>query len=365
MAVAMLSTGDELVNGDVQNTTTHEMAHELFSHNIALGSQMVVSDDHKTMLEAMRFLLTTHDVLVVTGGLGPTSDDRTRFAMAAYFDEPLIFHDACWAHITTRHQQLAIETSDNNRQQALFPESAQLFPNPHGTAYGCMYTKNGKTIYLLPGPPNECMPMFYDHALPLLKSLQEESTELYRWLLFGVPEAAIANQVEQALSDTPCDISYRWFYPYIEVKIKVTDKGQPKSFFDKKLEGLFKPLTISPPDQTALMRLKETIEHMNQRVLIEDEVTHGALESELSKPGNTHVQFHKTGSRVEANIQIKGLSRYWEGDKAYAEDHVQMIFKNKNKQEEKTVPISLQKSQVLPYTIELIAFYLNNWLHHG
>ena len=117
MAVAILSTGDELVNGDVLNTTSCEMAHHLFSYSVPMGSQMVVNDEHASMLQAMHFLLDNHDVLIVTGGLGPTSDDRTRYAMGEYFEEPLVFHEACWTHITTRHQALGIETSENNRQR--------------------------------------------------------------------------------------------------------------------------------------------------------------------------------------------------------------------------------------------------------
>lgn len=358
MAVAILSTGDELINGDIQNTTSIEIAHHLFSHQVPMGMQMSVNDVHEDMLSGMQFLLSCHNTLIVTGGLGPTSDDRTRYAMAEYFDESLVLHDSCWQHILEKHKVLGIEMNPSNKQQALFPKEASLFHNAHGTAYGCAFSKNNKTMILLPGPPSECMPMFYEYAAPLLLVHREETTALYRWLLFGVPEAEIAAAVEKRLEGVQCELSYRWHYPYIEVKIKARDLN--KAYFDSKLMTLFKPLIISPPDKTALSLLKETLLKMTSSLVIEDEVTKGRLQSELVRPGLNHLSFKPVEDNDTTAIRLTGLSTYWLQGKE--KDTVLLEFFYARRYKKEMFTVSLKKSNVLSYVLELMAYHINNWL---
>lgn len=360
MTVAILSTGDEIINGDILNTTTAQIAHHLFSHNVPVGNHMTASDDHNDMLRAFHYLLSNHQALVVTGGLGPTSDDRTRYAMAEYFDEPLVMHEECWHHIVERHKGLGIETHEANKRQALFPKTATLFPNPHGTAYGCTFSKKGKTVFLLPGPPNECYPMFHEYALPKLLTYRSHVSSLYRWLLFGVPESQIAASVDERLKDIDCDISYRWFYPYIEIKVKVSDKTFEKSFFDDKLKDIFAPLTISPFDKTALEVLSEDIQTLSTPITLEDKVTKGHLESLLLKPGLDRIAFDTPSEGP--TILLEGLSRYWVGEKGIDNETVTMTFNYQGETVQKSFDVLLKKSNPIKYAIELMAFHISQWI---
>lgn len=165
MTVALLATGDEIIHGDTLNTNSHNLASALSSEGLPLGLQLACSDKEKELYDCLSFLALTHDIILVTGGLGPTSDDRTRFALGRFLKTDLVEFPEAIQHIQTRLGLAEKELNPGNRQQALFPANATILPNPHGTALGCYYSQGNKLFILLPGPPaNVCLcliTMFY------------------------------------------------------------------------------------------------------------------------------------------------------------------------------------------------------------
>ncbi len=194
MTIAVLATGDELTHGDTLNTTSQIMAHTLSSAGFPMGMHVVCGDKEQELLDAIAFLASHHDVVLITGGLGPTSDDRTRFALASYLNIPLVLDPDALRHIEQRihaanlEKNLGIEMGPGQEAQALFPEGAVIFDNVLGTARGCGYEQNGQLFILLPGPPKECLPMFETHALSYLKQKRTPSDRVcLKWQLFGLP----------------------------------------------------------------------------------------------------------------------------------------------------------------------------------
>ncbi|MCH9689612.1 MAG: competence/damage-inducible protein A [Gammaproteobacteria bacterium] len=227
MTIAMLSTGDELTHGDTLNTTSQVLAHALSEAGFPMGMHVVCGDKEQELLDAMRFLAANHQVLIITGGLGPTSDDRTRFALAAYLNTALVSNSDALLHIEQRlaAAKLGIDIA-GQADQALFPTGAMLFDNPHGTAMGCAYEQEKQVFILLPGPPKECLFMFEHYALPYLKQKLTPSDKVcLKWQLFGVPEGAMAAKLEDALVGIPCQVGYRLDRseaPYLEFKVRCT-----------------------------------------------------------------------------------------------------------------------------------------------
>src|SRR3990167_6944088 len=136
MSIALLATGDELVIGDTLNTNSQQLAHTLNSEGLLLGFHLICSDQEEDIFEAIRFLSTHHSILIMTGGLGPTSDDRTRFALSKFMDTPLQEYELATEHIKARLEASKLSMNPGNHQQALFPPNAVLLPNPLGTAMG-------------------------------------------------------------------------------------------------------------------------------------------------------------------------------------------------------------------------------------
>lgn len=223
MTIAILATGDEITHGDTLNTTSQHFANALSCAGFSMGMHLVCGDKHTEIMQSLAFLGQSHETLIITGGLGPTSDDRTRFAVADYIEKPLVHYDVAVEHIKERLQRAQCPADSGQAQQALFPDNATLLPNPNGTAMGCLFETDTHVFVLLPGPPNESLPMFDDYVLPeLQQKLQVSDKVCLKWVLKNVPEGATAEKIESALKDIPCEIGYRLMKPDLEFKVRCT-----------------------------------------------------------------------------------------------------------------------------------------------
>lgn len=223
--VALLATGDEVLNGDITDGNGQFISQTLFKHNITNGLHLICSDQQAELECSMQFLLEHHDALITTGGLGPTSDDRTRFALSAATQKELIFDENTWQYILGRIKKRNTPLPDNNRQQAFFPEGATILRNLNGSASACQFEYKGKLIFMLPGPPVECFPLFETHVLPaLLKHNFAETIFRKKWLLQGIGEGNLAALLDPLAEKHGFTIGYRFIRPRIELKIMSHDE---------------------------------------------------------------------------------------------------------------------------------------------
>jgi nicotinamide-nucleotide amidase len=168
MRVVMINTGTELLLGRVANTHLEFLARSLLGLGLRVERQVTVPDG-AAIAEVLRGEMARADLVIVTGGLGPTSDDVTRDAAAAAFGRKLIFHPEILDGIAAKFAKRNIAMNDLQRPQALVPEGGAALDNPTGTAPG-LILDNGKTVaVLLPGPPGELRPMWENEALPRLR----------------------------------------------------------------------------------------------------------------------------------------------------------------------------------------------------
>ena len=193
--VAILSVGDELVLGQIEDTNAGWIARMLRSMGAMPGERRTVGDDRAALAQAMRDLAATHAALIVTGGLGPTLDDLTREALCDLVDgsDALLVEDpAGVAHLRRWFEARGRPMPVSNLRQAMRPPSARLLDNPHGTAPGlAAATRDGACqIFCIPGPPNEMRPMFATFVEPELRRERDvvATTALHT---IGLGESAI------------------------------------------------------------------------------------------------------------------------------------------------------------------------------
>lgn len=311
--IALLSTGDEIINGDVLNTNSQTFAHLLFAENIQPGQHATASDDQAEIEQTIRFLLAGHAGLIITGGLGPTSDDRTRFALAKVLDTELVFDEACWRQVMQRLQRLSLPIPDTNRQQCLFPRNAIIFSNDNGTAAGCLVMHGRQPVFMLPGPPFECLPIFEKQVLPYLQT-HGFARPLLRceWLLLGVSEGSIAALLDPLMENSDCYVGYRINPPYLEVKLQ---SAHPQAF--EKLRAQFQALiggqSISTQKQKASAQLIALISALQIPIQITDHATGGALSAAiLTLDTYPYLHFNEPVKGAGAiQIVIRGLENYW------------------------------------------------------
>jgi nicotinamide-nucleotide amidase len=313
--IAILATGDEVVNGDIVNSNCHEIAARLTDAGINVRTHIAVPDTIKEIENALAFLLKTHDAIVMTGGLGPTSDDLTRYALSKILERPLQFNTTTWDAICQRLKRFGYPAPpESNRQQALFPEGATIISNPNGTAAGCMATIDNKIIFMLPGPPNECLPMFDHTVLPELKQAGFAQISFHKkWLLLGASEGKIGEELDTVAKPFDCMTGYRLFFPYLEFKLHSNNKKDFDNLIPL-IEKSIKPYLVSNGEQTASLLLQKLIMETQLKLGINDGATGGALQAALETPmTRAYLTFSNvTPSGKALTINIRGLTEYWE-----------------------------------------------------
>lgn len=360
--IALLATGDEICNGDILNTNAQEIARKLFDNGIHVGMHMAVADQTSEIEQAINFLLQSHDGLIITGGLGPTSDDLTRFALGLSIKKPLVFNEECWQTIVNRLKHFGYSTPpESNRQQALFPEGATIIPNANGTAAGCLIRHNAKIIFMLPGPPTECLPMLDNIVLPELTSAGFQQIRFHKkWFLFGVSEGQIAEELDQLAKPYDCVTGYRLFYPYIEFKLHSNNQHDFNT-----LEPLIKktvaPYLIGNGQHTASELLREKIATLDFKLHFCDHATGGTLESILKTPKtHAHLKF-STSKNLHHNILIEGLKEFWH-ETHVVQTRLTIHFNLNEKSNIIDIEIPFRGSRVKSYATEFVCWKVLEFL---
>ena len=155
MIAEILSVGTELLMGQIANTDAQYISRRLSELGITIYRQVTVGDNPARVKEAIRQALTRCDVVITTGGLGPTEDDLTKEMVAETMNREMVLHEESLNRISAYMKRIGRKMTENNRKQAMFPAGAIIMPNQCGTAPGCIVTEGEKAVAVLPGPPHE------------------------------------------------------------------------------------------------------------------------------------------------------------------------------------------------------------------
>jgi len=192
----ILSIGTELLMGQVANTDAQYISRRLSALGISVYHHTVVGDNVLRVKDALSTALSRSDIVITTGGLGPTEDDLTKETVAEYLSLSLVMHEESLLRIKKRIEGYGSVMTENNIKQAYIPETAIVMPNDCGTAPGCIIEKESKTVAILPGPPREMQDMFEKQLFPYLEKKSGE-TLVSRYLhIFGVGESLIETKLK-------------------------------------------------------------------------------------------------------------------------------------------------------------------------
>ncbi|BCV20762.1 competence/damage-inducible protein A [Moorella sp. Hama-1] len=206
MQAEAIFTGTEMLLGQIVNTNAAFLGRELAAAGINLYRQVVIGDNLERIREAIDNARRRADLIIVSGGLGPTEDDLSREALAATLDLPLVEDPAARENITRYFTARRRPMTSNNLKQALLPAGARALDNPYGTAAGVFLEHGGKVYALLPGPPREFEPMVTDRLLPLLEPYGARREVIFSRALkiTGMGESAVEETVKDLLhGDNP------------------------------------------------------------------------------------------------------------------------------------------------------------------
>ncbi len=271
----LLSVGTELTTGQTENTNVSWISRQLVMLGVNPRVHVVVADDRPEILAALRTISAGSDLLIVTGGLGPTADDFTREVISDFCGRELEFDQVAWKLVSERLSKFGIRVAESNRQQCRFPKGSRVLPNPAGTAAGFHVpaTANYPDILVLPGPPRE-VEAVWNGGLGAWISGRSAGPKrnLLTWQCLGKSEAELGEIVEKALDGSGFETGYRAHRPYVEIKVWTPMELTP----DQKLRLRELSTAIGtwcvqwPGEQTPLERFLAAVVSSGSALLIED-----------------------------------------------------------------------------------------------
>lgn len=221
----IIAVGTELLLGNIANTNAQMLSQSLSSLGINVFWHTVVGDNPQRLQEAVHIARKRADILLTTGGLGPTYDDLTKQTICQAFGKRLALHPEIASGIRKFYESaLHVAMPENNLQQAELPEGCVVFDNPVGTAPGCAFESGGVHVLMLPGPPFECETMLHRHVEPYLRGLSSEAIVSRDIMVFGMGESSVDQLLHEKMSRMENPTLATYAKP-AEVRLRATAKA--------------------------------------------------------------------------------------------------------------------------------------------
>jgi nicotinamide-nucleotide amidase len=230
MKIAILTIGDELLNGDLADTNTAAIARILMDSSLPVREAATIGDRKEAIVAALQRLANTHDAVIVTGGLGPTEDDRTSKAAAHAFERPLILNDKALKQIRARFRAWKREMHPRNEKQALLPGKSEIITNQNGTAPGFHLQSNQADLYFLPGVPREMLAMLEEYVVPsLLNRFPNPPLQCQRIItVFGLAEPDVETRINPNSLPEEVELAFNVNFPMVQVKLRARGETAQK-----------------------------------------------------------------------------------------------------------------------------------------
>lgn len=195
----LISVGTEILLGDILNTDAQFLSQELAKMGISVMHQSTVGDNAERLMKLLEEASERSDIIILSGGLGPTPDDITKEVCCDFFGKKMYLHEESLEKMKTFFAERKREMPESNVKQAMLPEGCVVFPNNNGTAPGLAMEKDGTHLLLLPGPPRELKAMFLESAVPYLRQFSDKIIISHNVRTFGIGESSMAERVSDLL----------------------------------------------------------------------------------------------------------------------------------------------------------------------
>lgn len=237
MKAEIIAVGTELLIGQISNTNAMHISRMLHSIGVGVYHHSVVGDNKDRLKETFKIAFDRSDIIILTGGLGPTDDDMTKECIAEYLGEQLIFHQESYKYIEDFFNKMNKPLCKNNMKQAYMPKTSKVLRNLNGTAPGVLIEKNNKLIFLLPGPPREMIPMMENHVIPNLLEKTKQTILSVFIKVFGLGESYIEDKIFHLIKNQ-INPTLATYASLGETSIRVTASSKT----NENLEEIIKPI---------------------------------------------------------------------------------------------------------------------------
>ncbi|MFN8847501.1 MAG: competence/damage-inducible protein A [Bdellovibrionales bacterium] len=289
MKASLLTVGSEITSGQILNGNARDIAQNLQKLGFECCLHLSVPDERPLILEALKICAQKSDLIFVTGGLGPTSDDFTRDLISQWSQSPMEFHEPSWIKVQRRLIERGLVVHEFQKQQCFFPKGAVVLDNTQGTANGFYLETQNKKLWALPGPPNEIKALWIDFVEAQLLKLGIDPVLKRSWHVMGIGENQLAHIAEPLVKDLNLTVGYRVHQPYVELKLNYlkSQSVELESLFDRVNHAL-SPYTIYRDEESVSLKFCLLMQK-SRHTWIWDEVTDGRWLGQLKSYLNSHL----------------------------------------------------------------------------
>jgi nicotinamide-nucleotide amidase len=273
-----ISIGDELLIGQVINTNAAWLGEQLSDAGFQLDSTLTIGDSEKAILDAFNACMDS-DLVLVTGGLGPTADDITKPTVCKFFNTELEFCQAAYDNVVALFQRRGFQMSERNRSQAMLPKACEYVPNTYGTAPCMWLEKNGVVFAFMPGVPFEMKGIFKDELLPRIKQRFHSVPYEKRVIMTtGIGESFLADKIKDWEDALPSFLSLAYLPQYGMVRLRLSGRHENADLLHATLDDQVAKLTRLIPEYIFAMQ-DQPIERTVFDMLLDKNMTYASAES--------------------------------------------------------------------------------------
>ena len=302
MKAEIITIGDEILIGQIVDTNSQWIGAELNKIGVSVYQISSIQDDKQHILNALKEAQERADIVLITGGLGPTKDDITKHTIAAYFNDQLVLNESVVKHIKQLFETYNIPFGESNRLQGMLPTKATYLKNEVGTAPGMWFHENETIFISMPGVPNEMKHLMQTKVLPKIQQEFNLPFIIHKTIMtYGQGESLIAERIADFEDNLPSSIKLAYLPNYGRVRLRLTAKGDHKEILETTLADLIQQLYLLLPDIISGIDESGTIEKKVGDLLVERNETLCTAES-------------LTGGRIAATlVEVPGASAYFKG----------------------------------------------------
>ncbi|WP_321996351.1 competence/damage-inducible protein A [Draconibacterium orientale] len=319
MKAEIITIGDEILIGQIVDTNSAWMGEQFNLNGIEIYQITSVHDDHDHIIRAIKNAEMHADLVVITGGLGPTKDDITKHTLCEYFNTKLVFHEPTLNAITERFKHRGVDMNKLNRDQAMLPESCTILPNKMGTAPGMWFEKNDTIFVSMPGVPFEMKYLVEFELLPRLRQTKRTKAIFHKTVLTqGVPESMLAERIAAWEEALPAHIKLAYLPNPMAVRLRLSAIGDFVQVLKTDVENEIEKLKTIIPEaifgydtETMSEVIGRELVKQNKKLAVAESCTGGYISHLITSVSGSSAYYNGSVTSYSNEIKEKllGVSR--------------------------------------------------------
>jgi nicotinamide-nucleotide amidase len=290
MNAFLLPVGDEILIGQITDSNSAYIAQQLNLQGISVRHAMSISDKHDEIIKAITYAFSQADLIIMTGGLGPTKDDITKKAIADFLGVDMFFHEATWQRIVKIFEKFGRQTNESHRAQCFMPQGVEILTNNMGTAPGMWFEVNGKILISMPGVPSEMKYLMDKEVMPRLKEKIPGLPIAHRTILTaGVGETDLEKLLEDFENGLADNFKIAYLPSLGQVRLRLTGRHENETLLQQQLdenaaimESIVAEYAYGRDQQTLEEVIGNTLRMQNQKIATAESCTGGLISHKIT-----------------------------------------------------------------------------------